>query len=162
MGRGEGHVERIQAFRSVYLGCERLARSRDSNHVRRGPQHRGRTLDRIRYGSDWRVAGGGVHLDRSGPGERERSHHLCAPGYQSRTERLRGFAMSTNPDDDMKPEYDFSRAQRGRHFAGTDAAFHIPVYLEQDVQTFLMEKAASKGVPDRKSTRLNSSHLGIS
>lgn len=55
--------------------------------------------------------------------------------------------MSTNPDDDMKPEYDFSHAQRGRHFAGTDAAFHIPVYLEQDVQTFLMEKAASKGVP---------------
>lgn len=24
--------------------------------------------------------------------------------------------------------------------------FHIPVYLDQDVQTFLMEKAASKGV----------------
>ena len=55
--------------------------------------------------------------------------------------------MSTNLDDDMKPEYDFSRAQRERHFAGTDAAFHIPVYLEQDVQAFLMEKAASKGVP---------------
>ena len=53
---------------------------------------------------------------------------------------------TTNPDD-MRPEYDFSRAQRGRHFAGTDAAFHIPVYLEQDVQAFLMEKAASKGVP---------------
>ena len=55
--------------------------------------------------------------------------------------------MSTNPDDDMRPEYDFRRAQRGKHFAGTDAVFHIPVYLEQDVQTFLMEKAASKGVP---------------
>ena len=25
--------------------------------------------------------------------------------------------------------------------------FHVPVYLEQDVHTFLMEKAASKGVP---------------
>jgi len=49
--------------------------------------------------------------------------------------------------DEMKPEYYFSRAQRGRHFAGTDAAFHIPVFLEQDVQAFLMEKAASKGVP---------------
>jgi hypothetical protein len=55
--------------------------------------------------------------------------------------------MSTNPDDDMRPEYDFSRAQRGKHFAGTDAAFHIPVYLDQDVQAFLMEKAASKGIP---------------
>ena len=28
-----------------------------------------------------------------------------------------------------------------------DAVFHVPVYLEQDVQTFPMEKAASKGVP---------------
>jgi hypothetical protein len=55
--------------------------------------------------------------------------------------------MSTKPDDDMRPEYDFSRAQRGKHFAGTDAVFHIPVYLDQDVQAFLMEKADSKGVP---------------
>jgi hypothetical protein len=55
--------------------------------------------------------------------------------------------MSINPDDDMRPEYDFSRAQRGKHFAGTDAVFHIPVYLDQDVQAFLMEKADSKGVP---------------
>jgi hypothetical protein len=55
--------------------------------------------------------------------------------------------MNNNEDEDMKPEYDFSHAERGKHFAGTDAVFHIPVYLEQDVQTFLMEKAASKGVP---------------
>ena len=25
--------------------------------------------------------------------------------------------------------------------------FHVPVYLEQDVQAFLIERAASKGVP---------------
>jgi hypothetical protein len=55
--------------------------------------------------------------------------------------------MNSNQDEDMKPEYDFSRAERGKHFAGADAVFHVPVYLEQDVQTFLMEKAASKGVP---------------
>ena len=47
----------------------------------------------------------------------------------------------------MRPEYDFSRAQRGKHFAGIDAVFHIPVYLDQDVQAFLMVKAASKGIP---------------
>ena len=55
--------------------------------------------------------------------------------------------MNSDQDEDLKPEYDFSRAERGKHFAGTDAVFHVPVYLEQDVQTFLMEKAASKGVP---------------
>lgn len=55
--------------------------------------------------------------------------------------------MNANPNDDMKPEYDFSGVQRGRHFAGADAVFHIPVYLDQDVQAFLLERAASKGVP---------------
>ena len=49
-------------------------------------------------------------------------------------------------DDDMRPEYDFSHGERGKHYAGADAVFHIPVYLDQDVQTFLTEKAASKGV----------------
>lgn len=47
----------------------------------------------------------------------------------------------------MKPEYDFSRAERGKHYAGPDAMFHVPVYLEQEVEAFLIERAASKGVP---------------
>jgi len=55
--------------------------------------------------------------------------------------------MNNDSDDDMKPEYDFSRAERGKHYAGPDAVFHVPVYLEQEVQAFLIERAASKGVP---------------
>jgi hypothetical protein len=55
-------------------------------------------------------------------------------------------SMCNTPDEEMKPEYDFSRAERGKHYAGPGAVFHIPVYLEQDVQNFLMERAASKGV----------------
>jgi hypothetical protein len=55
--------------------------------------------------------------------------------------------MNEDVDDEMKPEYDFSRAERGRHYAGADAVFHIPVYLEQEVQEFLIEQAASRGVP---------------
>lgn len=54
--------------------------------------------------------------------------------------------MNSNEEDDMKPEYDFRRAERGKHFAGADAIFHIPVYLDPEVQSFLMEKAATKGV----------------
>jgi hypothetical protein len=54
--------------------------------------------------------------------------------------------MNDNQDDDMRPEYDFSRAERGKHFAGAGAVFHVPVYLDQEVQTFLMEKAATKGI----------------
>ena len=52
-----------------------------------------------------------------------------------------------NQDDDMKREYDFSKAERGKHYAGADALFHIPVYLQEDVQSFLLEKAQSKGIP---------------
>lgn len=55
--------------------------------------------------------------------------------------------MNNDSDNGMKPEYDFSRAERGKHYAGPDAVFHVPVYLEQDVQAFLIERAASKGVP---------------
>lgn len=54
--------------------------------------------------------------------------------------------MNNDQDDDMKPEYDFSRAERGKHYAGAGAIFHIPVYLDQEVQAFLLEKAATKGV----------------
>ena len=45
----------------------------------------------------------------------------------------------------MKPEYDFSKGQRGKfHKAG--AVFKLPVYLDQDVQSYLAAKAQSKGV----------------
>jgi hypothetical protein len=55
--------------------------------------------------------------------------------------------MTNDEDNDMKAEYDFSRAERGKHFAGSDAVFHVvPVYLDEDVQSFLMERAANKGV----------------
>ena len=55
--------------------------------------------------------------------------------------------MNNDSHDDMKPEYDFSRAERGKHYAGPDAVLHVPVYLEQEVQAFLIERAASKVVP---------------
>lgn len=45
----------------------------------------------------------------------------------------------------MKPEYDFSRGQRGK-FYRTGAIFKLPVYLDQDVQSYLAAKAQSKGV----------------
>ena len=54
--------------------------------------------------------------------------------------------MSNDQDDDMQPEYDFRRAERGKHYAGRDAIFHVPVYLDQEVQNFLMKKAATDGV----------------
>jgi hypothetical protein len=52
-----------------------------------------------------------------------------------------------NEADDLKPEYDFSKAERGKHYAGPDAVFHIPVYLQEDVQAFLLERAQIKGIP---------------
>jgi len=45
----------------------------------------------------------------------------------------------------MKKEYDFSKGERGRFFhAGT--TLNIPVYLDQDVESWCAEKAKSQGV----------------
>ncbi len=46
----------------------------------------------------------------------------------------------------MKPEYDFSKGVRGKFFR-PDAELRLPIYLDTDVQTYLAERAARKGVP---------------
>ena len=46
----------------------------------------------------------------------------------------------------MKPEYDFSPGERGKFFRPT-AEIRLPIYLNSDVQTYLTERAAEKGVP---------------
>ena len=45
----------------------------------------------------------------------------------------------------MKDKYDFSNAERGR-FYHSDAQLNIPVYLDQDVESWFAEKAKIKGV----------------
>ncbi len=45
----------------------------------------------------------------------------------------------------MKDEYDFSNAERGR-FYHSDAQLKLPVYLDQDVESWFAEKAKHKGV----------------
>ena len=46
----------------------------------------------------------------------------------------------------MKPEYVFSKGVRGK-FYKPDAELRLPVYLDADVQRYLTERAADKGVP---------------
>jgi len=55
---------------------------------------------------------------------------------------------STPPpdDDDMPAEIDFSGGVRGK-FYRPDATLSLPVYLEADVQAYLVALAARKGVP---------------
>ncbi len=45
----------------------------------------------------------------------------------------------------MKNEYDFSKGERGRFFR-KGASLNLPVYLDDEVQSFLQERAKSKGV----------------
>ena len=45
----------------------------------------------------------------------------------------------------MKDEYDFSQGKRGQ-FYHPDSVSNIPVYLDQDVESWLAEKAKNKGV----------------
>lgn len=46
----------------------------------------------------------------------------------------------------MKPEYDFTRGERGKFFR-PDAKIRLPIYLDDEVQTYLAERAIQKGVP---------------
>jgi hypothetical protein len=45
----------------------------------------------------------------------------------------------------MKQEYDFSKGVRGKFFR-QNAKLNLPVYLDDEVQSYLQERAKSKGV----------------
>ncbi len=45
----------------------------------------------------------------------------------------------------MKQEYDFSKAERGK-FYHPDAKMNLPVYLDDEVKSYLSERAKAKGV----------------
>jgi uncharacterized protein (UPF0216 family) len=45
----------------------------------------------------------------------------------------------------MKQEYDFSKGERGKFFR-ENARLSLPVYLEEDVQSYLQERAKLKGI----------------
>lgn len=47
--------------------------------------------------------------------------------------------------DLMKQEYDFSKGERGKFFR-ENARLNLPVYLDEEVQNYLQERAKSKGV----------------
>jgi hypothetical protein len=49
-------------------------------------------------------------------------------------------------DDDMPAEIDFSGGVRGK-FYQQDAKIRLPVYLEADVQAYLVALATKKGMP---------------
>jgi hypothetical protein len=48
-------------------------------------------------------------------------------------------------DDEIPANIDFSKGVRGK-FYHPNATFNLPVYLDMDVQHFLAELAAKKGV----------------
>lgn len=45
----------------------------------------------------------------------------------------------------MKAQYDFSKGERGKFFR-PDAELRLPIYLEPDVQSYLVDRAAEKSV----------------
>jgi hypothetical protein len=49
----------------------------------------------------------------------------------------------------MKKEYDFSKGERGK-FYKPDANFKIPVYLDEDVQSFYIEIARKRNIDYQK------------
>jgi len=54
--------------------------------------------------------------------------------------------MNNDMNDDMKDEYDFSKAERGR-FYRQDAVLVPPVHLDPEVLAFLTARAQARGIP---------------
>jgi hypothetical protein len=63
---------------------------------------------------------------------------MQAKNSRASDSRVRGKAI--------KPEYDFTHAERGEFFR-PDAKMRLPIYLDDEVQTYLVERATEKGVP---------------
>jgi hypothetical protein len=55
-------------------------------------------------------------------------------------------AAGPSDNDDMPDEIDFSGGTRGK-FYRPDVRHNLPVYLDADVQSYLVAIAAKKGVP---------------
>jgi hypothetical protein len=55
-------------------------------------------------------------------------------------------ATTTNDDDDMPAEVNFAGATRGK-FYRPNLRLNLPVYLDADVQDYLNNIAAKKGMP---------------
>ena len=45
----------------------------------------------------------------------------------------------------MKSEYDFTKGERGKFFR-PDVAMRLPIYLDDDVQRYLAERATDRGM----------------
>jgi hypothetical protein len=45
----------------------------------------------------------------------------------------------------MRKEYDFSKGERGK-FYRAGAKFNLPVYLDDEVLTYVQERAKAKGI----------------
>lgn len=45
----------------------------------------------------------------------------------------------------MKQEYDFSKGERGKFFHA-NSKLNLPIYLDEEVQSYLQKRAKSKGV----------------
>ncbi len=55
--------------------------------------------------------------------------------------------MTNQPlDDEMPPEIDFSKAERGRHYIPADARVFLPASIERSVLEYFTDKAIRKGV----------------
>jgi len=53
--------------------------------------------------------------------------------------------MTTQADNDMPDEIDFSKGVRGK-FCKPDTVLRRPIYLDEKVENYLSEKASAKGV----------------
>jgi hypothetical protein len=91
------------------------------------------------------LPGGCAHLEGDGALPNRGAHHLGA-----RADAERGAAIPRGRDamsnsDDMRDEYDFSKAERGK-FHRPNAALAPAIHLDPEVLAFLTARAQARGL----------------
>ena len=77
--------------------------------------------------------------------EDHRAYRLGPQGDERGNAKLPGAAALAAEGAMMKRKYDFSKGERGK-FYKPGAVFKLPVYVDEEVQTYLADKADAKGV----------------
>ena len=108
-------------------------------------QRSGRALGDAGAGGQWTICGGDPHVETPHPHGDRRAYRLGPQGDERGNAKLSRTAALAAEGAMMKRQYDFSKGERGK-FYNPGAVFKLPVYLDEEVQTYLADKADAKGV----------------
>ena len=96
------------------------------------------------YRFAWDQAKAVIHTF-DGTGSNEAGIRIISAREATRNERRQYEMITYGVHEPMKPEYDFSSAERGK-FYRKDAIMELPIHIDVEVRARLKERAHAQGV----------------